>query len=774
MKKNTLYSCASVFAMLLGSNQAAAQEQGETASDGSGLNVIVVTATKREQSVLDTALAIDAISGEEARKFATSDLAALSESTPNVFIGNGLGEVLSINIRGVGSGNDAGFEQSVGFFIDGVYMPRRQSYRSPFFDIERVEFLRGPQAVLFGLNSTAGAVSVITQKNRPGDPLSGYVNGEYNVSRGGAVIEGAVGGSLSDSVAVRVAGRYGDKNGYMRNVASGRRTGNDEEIIARFSAVFEPSDNFNAELKYEFNKSQREGLTAEVFAELTPGYTGADDQTLNFNTTNTGGLQDELQTFLGVNEQLGYEQKVHNVALETNVNIGDHVWTTVGGFSTFTDDTFSDTDAVAADVLGQRSSGSFELFSVESRIASSGDPGLNYIAGLYYQTSNLVRESNSVVGRAALFGVPLSPQYIRTRQETDEKSFSLFADVSYDITDQLKIGAGVRWVQNKKTALRNGVQGFLADPFDPTDNGTVLRTGPYTGTSPFAAFENIAPFNIGIPDGTVGRRKTNNVMPEIRIEYHGDNNLLYAKYGESAKAGGFAGSIVVLESNWRFNDEQARGFEVGYKQQIGNYAQFTLSAFHTKFSDLQLNAFDAAGIPLITNAGTAVSKGLEFSGQWAVNDWLTLSGALSYLDAKFTDYPEGPCNTSETAAPGANGCLRTGFNLPQSSKWSGNAGFDVEAPVTDGINFLANASMNFRSSYTTEGTLDPLARQGGYATIDARIGIASADDNGWELAMIGRNLTKRVILTGTQPFLGAFFGYLREPRTFLLNASYKF
>ena len=138
------------------------------------LEEVVVTATKREQTLQDIPVSIQAISGEFVDEFNMTDIQDIAGTVPNVIIGYGI-TAQSVNIRGLGAGQDRSFEQSVGMFIDGVYLPRSRQYRNPFFDIERVEIMRGPQSVVHGLNSTAGAISVLTRRNEGGDPFEASI-----------------------------------------------------------------------------------------------------------------------------------------------------------------------------------------------------------------------------------------------------------------------------------------------------------------------------------------------------------------------------------------------------------------------------------------------------------------------------------------------------------------------------------------------------------------------------------------------------------------------
>ncbi|NIQ94363.1 MAG: TonB-dependent receptor plug domain-containing protein [Desulfuromonadales bacterium] len=227
----------------------------EAESEDRMLEEITVTATKRAESVQDIAMSIQAISGESLSNFAIDNLQDLSASVPNYSVGDTL-TVSQITMRGLGSGEDRGFETPVSTFKDGIYLPRARQTRSPFFDVDRVEILRGPQAVLFGLNSTAGAIAVHGALNRPGDEFEATITGEYEMEYGGYRGRLTAGGSLGETVGIRVAVEGLDSgDGWLQNSISGDQ-GAIDHTLARLSLVWEPTDNVTLVARYEYNKAE--------------------------------------------------------------------------------------------------------------------------------------------------------------------------------------------------------------------------------------------------------------------------------------------------------------------------------------------------------------------------------------------------------------------------------------------------------------------------------------------------------------------------------------
>ena len=252
------------------------------------LEEVIVTATKRAESTQDIPMSVQAVSGERLEAMAISDLSDLATTIPNFSIGDGLTTNL-ITMRGVGSGEDRSFEQSVSMFVDGIYMPRSRQTRTPFFDADRVEVLRGPQAVLFGLNSTAGAISIHSAVNNPGDEFEARITGEYETEYEGGKGTLVVGGSPLDSLGLRLALETGDTgDGYIDNDTLGEQ-GDSESTVARLSAVWEATDKLMVTTKYNYADYEVHGQLAEAVNRAASALDNGDGK-LNWKNSGIGQL----------------------------------------------------------------------------------------------------------------------------------------------------------------------------------------------------------------------------------------------------------------------------------------------------------------------------------------------------------------------------------------------------------------------------------------------------------------------------------------------------
>ena len=226
------------------------------------LEEVVVSATKREESLQRVPVSVNAISGDQLKK---SGVVRLQDAQlPSLTVQEGgLGN--NVYIRGIGSGINPGFEQSAGTYVDGIYRGRGQQSRAPLFDVERVELLRGPQTTLFGKNSVAGAINVTSAQ--PTSTLDGYVTGTYDFDLEQAAVEGAISGPLGDRVRGRLSGRALSADGFVENLTIGGGEPSRDDKSARAQLAFDITPDLTATLKAEVSQFDKEGRSLEVYNE---------------------------------------------------------------------------------------------------------------------------------------------------------------------------------------------------------------------------------------------------------------------------------------------------------------------------------------------------------------------------------------------------------------------------------------------------------------------------------------------------------------------------
>lgn len=691
------------------------------------VETVVVTAQKRAQDVQDVPISIEVMGGERLDKLQINDFEALRDYIPNLQVQPSPGNY-GIYIRGFGSGpQNNGFDQSVSLYVDGIYGGRIRQFMAPLFDIERIEVLRGPQGALFGKNTAAGAINIITAG--PTDEPHAELSGNYNVSRNGGEIAGFVSGPLTDEFAGRLAVKYTDLGGFIRNTATGTNDPSQQNVSARASLRYELSDQFDVTAKVSFDNFSTVGKTGMQLSPANPVLSEVKASASPF----------------GIRER--DDQTSYNVSVTANLALGDHTLTSVTGFSTFR----SRVNAGGASGAPENWLGTFrdrfEQWSQEVRLLSPQGGRFEYIVGAYVDTSDYGHYSAS---RYNLFGGSLAGQ-THIDFDQDASSWSVFGQGMWRVTEDLRLQASLRYTHNGKDG---SFRQFL-------DFGIPIAT-----PRAFAA---------SIKDETVDPSVTvqYDIMPRI---------MLYATYGQGSKAGGFVTDTrTITASQFTFGPENSRNYEVGLKStSFGGRLLFNLTAYQTQFDDLQVAQWDSgASAFIIRNAASATSRGLESTAQLVVTDNLTLSASAAYLEAVYDDFPGGTCLSTGPVPPPAS-CRQNlaGTVLPGASRWSGNLSAEYVQPLANDMKISALGVVTYRSRYFTATDESPTyGVQNGRAKLDARIELARQDDR-WALALIGKNLTNELtqsfsyLWTLSNPPVAVQF--LDETRTVSLEARVRF
>ncbi|MFK8049476.1 MAG: TonB-dependent receptor [Halioglobus sp.] len=743
------------------------------------LEEVLVTATKRAQSTQDIPMSVEAFAGERLNQLGIKDFATLAETIPNFYVGDGV-VTTNINMRGTGSGGDRSFEQSVGMFIDDIYMPRSRQYRSPFFDAERVEVLRGPQAVLFGLNSTAGAVAVHSARTRPGDAFEADVTLAYETEYDGVRATVAIGGSPSDSLGLRFAAEYLDSDGYVENVFTGKDEGNREADLYRISAVWEPTANLTIDAKYEWGDYDQDGNHGEAFGGLSQFLDGGDGE-LNWRRNADASIIGTYPDGVGAAQNLepGLFQETENLSLKLDYMLGDYTLTGIFGYSDMEYSFGLDLDTLAGGLTPDAiNSGvalldssiapeTYEQTSFEIRVTSPGDSTVNWLAGVYYQDSELENQNQAAYNldtvlpafglcdAVGLCGLGWG-EYSSNDMSVDQELWSVYGNLTWSVSDAVRVIVGARYTDEEKEASRGGVCQFY-----DIASGTVTADGALFCSTFF--------------EGIEGDRSSDNFMPEVVVQWDvGEESMMYGKIGSSAKSGGFAMASTIIPTSWEYDDETVITYELGYKARFGDgVAELNAVLFRSEYEDLQVNSFVTDGgrtTGIISNAGETVNQGLELDGRWAATDWLVLGGSMAILDAEYESYTEGACSQSSGLE---DPCDLTGETPPYAPEFSGSVYADISVPMSGNLNLVGNLTAAYSDEYFTDGALDPVGEQDSYTRISARLGVEAADGK-WSVSVIGRNLTEEEVLDVTQPLFGYYLGYLGAPRTVAIQGTYHF
>lgn len=715
---------------------------------------ILVTSQKRVQSLGDVPIAVTVIGGDKIERQSISGLEEMSAFAPNVQISEGATQQ-TVFIRGIGSGANLGFEQSVGTFIDGVYFGRGRSARNPFLDIERIEVLKGPQGVLFGKNTIAGALNIETRK--PSDDFEGMVAGEYHDGTGKYGLTGLVSGALSDTVNARIVADVGGMEGYVTNHAlGGSKEPESEDYTIRATFVWAASDDLNVTLKaenaaYDVKGRHVQIIEAGPYLDLYKATDPNFETELDYNKSS-----DQGEGFGDVFDDTTTE----NYTLTLDYNLDDYEITAISAYVGYEYENNISADFAVLDYAMQRNEQEHEQFSQELRIASPLFDKFNYIVGGFFQTETLdvyqnldvnalgaIEAANEVIANG---GTPVGfppingGRVIDLTQETD--SFALFAQGTYNITDALNVTLGLRYTNDEKTIDKELYR---------VDFGTKNRNpnGNMAGRAHEYALE----------------RKDTEVSPSLNVKYNvSDDTMIYVTYSEGFKSGGFdfensGGSLDAAE----FESETVESQEVGIKTTLlDGAATLNVAVFKSEFEDLQVSAWNGSGFE-VDNAGSTETQGIEVDGVMLLTEYITLSGNIAYLDSQYGSFTGATCTNAQKAVAGA-GCTQdlTGKDLQFSPEFSGNIALEYYTLVFDELELVATIDVNFTSSYYTGQDLDPVSKQSGFAKINAQVEILN--DENWSVALVGKNLTDRKTSSWSNdtPLAGgSYFGLIDPPRT---------
>lgn len=785
------------------------QPTGAGSTHAGGLEEIVVTARKREESIQDVPVSITALSPEQIQRQDISSLEKLSAKLPQLIItrsSNGSGA--SLSIRGIGSNfSSIGIEQSVAVIVDGAYYGHGRVLEEGFFDLGRIEMLKGPQALFFGKNATAGVIS-ITSADPTSQPefrmRAGY---EFNAEQvfGEFVASGPLTDTLSARLAVHASKMFG---GYTKNLGSdvtynvldsatftpssltapvsAREQPGGKQLIGRLTLKWEPSDKLTNTLKLS-------GTYSRGGSPVSNSYVGCAGTNFQTNpaipcgrkfTTYQNDPPKELVGGTGTLRQALYNRyESFSINDVLTYDMGNVTLTSVNNYNHNRSRTNADYAQEGNGGIWVPIDSRWRAFSNETRLLTNFDGPVNLLAGFYYQSSKRKHEEHVTFFGAYNSLAPREFQYLAFFKPSSTKGETVagYGQAIWKVTPEVEVTAGVRYTHETKKSK------FVQSYVNPFFAGVFLENTPIARNQTF---------NNWSPDATIAWKPTRDVT-------------VYAAYKTGYKSGGFSNSAVQTPAdptgeNFIFGPEKVKGFEVGIKSTLlDQQLRLNLGAYRYNFSGLQVDYYDPINVQYITrNAGSSRVQGVELEMEFAPRGLpgLTLRGTVNYNQSKYRNFV-GPCFTGQSQAEGCNifgpgdDPLTTlpslqqlgGRSTANAPRWVGTLGFDYQTDVSSGLNFGVSADMRYSARYNASPFANPDAMQKSYVTLDASIRLGTVDER-WEFAVIGKNLTNRQILTGAQDITGTgagtgtvaggvgadFFGYSSLPRTVQAQVSFRY
>jgi iron complex outermembrane receptor protein len=797
------------------------------------IETIVITAQKREESLQDVPIVVTTVSEQRLRDTGVRDIKDLMILTPGLLVTSTVNEsVTTARIRGIGTvGDNPGLETSVGVLIDGVYRPRNGVSFGELGDVERIEVLKGPQGTLFGKNTSAGVINVITKKPTFDHSVDVEISaGDFGELGGSLVLNGPI---ESELVAARLFVASRERDGFLDvNPGRGPRTdtedGNLSFYTARGQLLFLPTETLDIRLSLDYTERDEIccGAPQVVAAPSiqTPGGPVPVIQ-LALNATQPGAFAqtpDPFQRQAFANRSTEQSVTDQGALLEANLTLpSGAIVTSITGFRQWESFGGQDTDFTAVDLIYRDVDGSFatEFDQLSQELRVAGEIGrVNWLVGAYFADEDLTSRNGLLLGNQfqqyfSRLITPNNPNLIATLTgrpnafpggtgqrdvfEQQSTTYALFTNNSIKFTNALTLTLGANFTDQEKEldtqyvndnngagcqALRNNFANIAGNAQLQAALPTIYGVGCATVSDPL--FNNVATSQVLAEQQWSGTAK---------LAYRfTDNVMSYGSYARGYKGGGFnlereringnlannaqLGPLNAVDQDTSFGRELVDSFELGLKTTwAGNSLLLNTALFYQDYQDFQLNTFTGLQFA-VTSLPQVISQGVDVDMLWYTPiRQLSLQSGITYAETTIEDFGTAlvffrPERQDDT--------------LSFAPELSASVSATFEQPIGTNYMFRTNIGAKYTSEYNTGSNLDPRKIQESLTLVNARIGFGAADQM-WTVELWAQNLTDeeyfQVAFDGTlqgsstgptaTSMIDAFLG---APRTFGATARFKF
>jgi outer membrane receptor protein involved in Fe transport len=758
---------------------------------------IVVTAQKREQNLQDVPVVVTALPARLLQDAGVHDIKDMQILTPGLTVTSTSNEsITTARIRGVGTvGDNPGLESSVGLVIDGVYRPRDGVSFGDLGDLSRIEVLKGPQGTLFGKNTTAGVINILTKEPQFTFGTGADLEvGNYSYVRGDAWVTGPIAG---DQLAGMLYFADGHRDGFYKvDTAGGPRTDTtdmDQDYwTVRGQLLWQPSDKMSLRIIGDYTKRDENccvavqmnvGPTAGLVNALAPlgqGVSTTGDPFSRQAFANRGTQQNVIDDGLSAE----FNADIDGVGKLTSITAGRH-WSS---------DNAQDIDYSGADILYRNLAGdetSFDTFSEELRLAGKTDR-LDWLVGGFYSDERLKESQNYYYGNvytpfvsllltngASASAVPcltgsFNPithapncdgavytpgKAVQDEYNQKDTSWAFFTNEDLHVTDKFDITLGLRYTEDDKTLTSSyanvGTNGAACGgALGNALSGNWNYLGLSASDQQLAAAVLCLPFANPFFNGLVDHQSSNEnfVGGTVKATYHWTSDFMtYVSYARGTKAGGFNldrvvsangspsapfGFTPVLDTH--FPAEDVDSYEVGFKSTMaGGKLLFNATLFDQTYHHFQLNQFNGL-VFVVDSIPEVTSKGVDADLIWfAPVDGLSFQGGLTYSDTRYNHFTASQLITPSNY-PSLS--LLPGARLSFAPLWSISGAITYDHEIADNLRLVANLDAKYMSDYNTGSDLDPNKDQPAYTLVNARVGVGSTDHR-WTVEFWAENLT---------------------------------
>jgi iron complex outermembrane receptor protein len=739
MFRNTALLCTLAVGLMLQSLPVVADE----------LQEIIVTARKRAESILKVPVVETAITQQTLEQYQIMDLTDLAAKVPGLSMGDAVLSIgPQISIRGIGTSTlDAGVDQSVSLNIDGLSMTQGLAYAAGLFDLAQAEILKGPQALFFGKNSPGGVVSLRTAD--PGDRPEVIARFGYESEAIQRHAELILSTPVTSALGVRLSGSFNDSGGFFYNRATAapgtgaenpapKRISATQSAIVRGTVTWKPVDAFDARLKLNWTKDNIDGDAGQGQLMSCPNGRIAplgipfinphDDCSLDRNIYVVSmdpaafpGIRNGGHPFLDLTQKFGSLELNYRPSTDvTLTSVTGYYHADAQGLINGTLSGFAATPIAADNDFNRKD------ITQELRADTEFSGPLNFTAGGFYQDGE-ISQRVLVLGNTA-YRLPAT--LVAGSHQVDVKSYSLFGQARWRPVSVLEFAGGVRWTDETRGDTPYG-----------------LITGKPVYTAPAKP-----------------QIRSNNYSPELSLTYTPtDEMTLFGSLKRGYKSGSYTITTpVAAGADNSFGDERIDGGEVGLKSRLlDRTLAFNIASYYYIYKGLQVGTNEPAqnGIPVIKtlNAGEAKIYGIDLDATYRPPGvpGLTLSTAINWNHARFTDLKNVPCWGGQTIAEGCNSTLNPvtgrftnqdsldGLGLTRAPDWQATAGATYQIPIGAALKMDFGLDAQYTSHYRTALNNRADSVQPGYTLLNSNVSLGSSNDL-WQVALIANNITNKI------------------------------
>lgn len=712
---------------------------------------LVVTAQKREQRLIDVGASVASLDGEALRAARVDGPTDLATQVPNVDVKeNTPGAQAIVTVRGVGLNDFSSTNNStVGLYVDEVFLASFAQMDFNFFDLDRIEVLKGPQGTLYGRNSTAGAINILSAAPSLAGP-SGYVSATAaNYDRFEA--EGAANLTAGETLAFRLSGKAVNQGeGYWYSRTLRRDLGEQDILSGRAQILWKPDDRLSARLKFEAEKNRSEIGVGKFFGTI-PAAAGVTCP--NFadpsRCVNSHGYTDVTRDkFEGDwNSPAPYRVSQWSGTGRIDADLGFAQLAAVTGYINFKRGFHIDADAGPAIDAEFDQNDKVEQFSQEVRL--SGEAGrASWIVGAYYSWDQV-----RTLAPGQFRDIFNTSVLITADQET--RSQALFGQADWKLTDRLTLVTGLRYTDEERD--------YTGGTRDLNPFGLSFLCLAVGACAPGPGQTQLSFIDAGISDTNWSWRAGLNFKPS-------DDTLLYALVSRGVKSGGFFNGITTSSFALApYAPETLTDYEAGFKARLFDRSlSIEASAFWYDYEDLQTQTFTNVGaVSLIKlgNVDKATVKGLDVQAVWLPVEGLSLNAGLGLLDTKLGSF--------RTAGPAGPITVPKGNKLPNAPDLTLNLQGRYEWPMMGDWTAAVQAGAHYSDEVFKEALNTPYLSADGYWLFDARASLTSS--SGWELAVWAKNLgDKAYVAQITDNGIGMGYRVFNAPRTYGVTLTKRF